>query len=127
MQLEGMESTEQQLIDQWTPGKAPGPGRPPEVFSPAKLEAAIDALNAALKSEKLPFALKIRACELLFIAYGLIPYTSLTKAERKTVKEFVREKVWEQQIKEHIQQKREAERKDAERQALDDTFAAVLN
>lgn len=69
-----------------------------------KFQEALRALKQACKSDKVPFALRIRAAELICAIYG-VPLPESSAKIKRTVKELVQENQFDRQIREQVQDK----------------------
>jgi hypothetical protein len=75
-----------------------------------KYQEALKALKQACKNERLPFALRIRAAELICGIYG-VPLPESTARTRRTVRELVSENAFDKHTRNQV---REKARQDAE-------------
>jgi hypothetical protein len=69
-----------------------------------KFQEALKALKQACKNERLPFALRIRAAELICAIYG-VPLPESSVRVKRAVKELVAEGQFDRQIREQVQEK----------------------
>jgi uncharacterized protein (DUF2236 family) len=82
-------------------------------FSRKKFQEALRALKAACKNERLPFALRIRAAELICAIYS-VPLPESSARVKRTVRELVTEGSFDRQVREQVN---ERVRHDAEAEA----------
>jgi len=69
-----------------------------------KFGEVLRCLKAATKNEKLPWVVRIRACELILCCYGVeLPQSSGNTKRR--VRELVEESAFERQVREQVEQK----------------------
>ena len=78
-----------------------------------KFQEALRALKQACKNDKLSFALRVRAAELILAVYN-VPLPDSSVRAKRAVKELVQEGQFDTTLKEQIEQK---VRQDAEAQA----------
>jgi hypothetical protein len=82
-------------------------------ISRKKFQEALRCLKQACKADKLPFALRIRAAELILAIYQ-VPLPESSARVKRTVKELVQESALDRQVREQVNEKVRA---DAEAQA----------
>ena len=82
-------------------------------ISRKKYQEALRCLKQACRNDKLSFALRIRAAELICLIYGLPPLESSARVKR-TIRELVTEGTLDRQIREQVADR---VRKDAEAEA----------
>jgi hypothetical protein len=78
-----------------------------------KFQEALRALKAACRNDKLTFALRVRAAELILAIYG-VPLPESAARVKRTVKELVQEGSFDREVREQVNEKT---RQDAEAQA----------
>jgi hypothetical protein len=75
-----------------------------EKVSRKKFQEALRALKQTCKNERLPFALRIRAVELLCCIYG-VPLPEISARTKRTVKELVGENAFDRRVRQQVRDK----------------------